>query len=56
MLNDLKKEKEFLKEIDSISLQQELRHLSDSFNNFFKYKKDTQNIKEKQCIMIHIQL
>ncbi len=47
MLNDLKREKEFLKEIDSISLQQELRHLDDSFNRFFKYKKGYPNYKKK---------
>ena len=47
MLNDLKREKEFLKEIDSISLQQELRHLAESFNNFFKYKKGYPKYKRK---------
>jgi putative transposase len=47
MLNDLKKEKEFLKEVDSISLQQELRHLDDSFKHFFKYKKGYPNYKRK---------
>ena len=47
MLNDLKREKEFLKEIDSISLQKELRHLADSFNNFFKYKKGYPKYKRK---------
>ena len=47
MLNDLKREKEFLKEIDSISLQQELRHLADSFNNFFKHKKGYPKYKRK---------
>ena len=47
MLNELKREKEFLKEIDSISLQQELRHLANSFNNFFKYKKGYPKYKRK---------
>ena len=47
MLNELKCEKEFLKEIDSISLQQELRHLDNSFKNFFKYKKGYPNYKKK---------
>ena len=47
MLNNLKREKEFLKEIDSISLQQELRHLAESFNNFFKYKKGYPKYKRK---------
>ena len=35
MLVELKKEKEFLKEVDSISLQQALRHLDTSYKNFF---------------------
>lgn len=35
-LTALKKEKEFLKEVDSISLQQALRHLDTAFKNFFK--------------------
>lgn len=34
----LKKEYPFLKEVDSISLQQELRHLDMAFNRFFKVK------------------
>ncbi len=38
MLVKLKKEKEFLKEVDSISLQQSLRHLDVAFSNFFKNK------------------
>ena len=37
-LTVLKKEKEFLKEVDSISLQQALRHLDTAFQNFFKNK------------------
>ena len=37
-LTALKKEKEFLKEVDSISLQQCLRHLDTAFQNFFKNK------------------
>ena len=35
----MKKEKEFLKEVDSISLQQALRHLDTAFQNFFKSQK-----------------
>lgn len=35
----LKKEKEFLKEVDSISLQQSLRHLDNAYQNFFRDKK-----------------
>ena len=38
-LTILKKEKEFLKEVDSISLQQALRHLDTAFQNFFKNQK-----------------
>jgi len=38
-LTVLKKEKEFLKEVDSISLQQSLRHLDTAFQNFFKNQK-----------------
>ena len=38
-LNALKLEKEFLKESDSISLQQALKHLDTSFKNFFKNSK-----------------
>ena len=35
----LKKEKEFLQDVDSISLQQTLRHLDMAFQNFFRDKK-----------------
>ncbi len=38
-LTRLKKEKTFLKEVDSIALQQSLRHLDDAFTNFFKREK-----------------
>ena len=38
MLVEIKKEKEFLKEVDSISLQQSLRHLDAAYSNFFKNK------------------
>lgn len=34
----LKKEKEWLKEIDSVALQQSLRHLDSAYKNFFKVK------------------
>ena len=36
MLVEIKKEYGFLKEVDSISLQQSLRHLDIAFSNFFK--------------------
>ena len=38
-LTFLKKEREFLKEVDSILLQQALRHLDTAFQNFFKKPK-----------------
>ena len=38
-LVQLKKEKEFLKEVDSIALQQSLRHLDIAYKNFFRDKK-----------------
>ena len=38
-LTQLKKEKEFLQDVDSISLQQALRHLDTAFQNFFRDKK-----------------
>ena len=36
MLTELKKEKKFLKEVDSISLQQSLRHLDTAYKNHFR--------------------
>ena len=36
LANDLKKEKEWLKEADSSALQQSLRHLDNAYQNFFK--------------------
>lgn len=38
-LTALKKERAFLKEVDSIALQQALRHLDTAFQNFFRDKK-----------------
>ena len=38
-LVSLKKEKPFLREVDSIALQQALRHLDTAFQNFFRDKK-----------------
>ena len=38
-LTRLKREKTFLKEVDSIALQQSLRHLEDAFTNFFRQDK-----------------
>ena len=39
IITTLKKEKEFLQDVDSISLQQALRHLDTAFQNFFRDKK-----------------
>ena len=48
-LTILKKEKDFLKEVDSISLQQALRHLDTAFQNFFKNQKTRfPNFKSKK--------
>ena len=38
-LVSLKKDRDFLKEVDSISLQQSLRHLDTAYQNFFRDKK-----------------
>ena len=38
-LTSLKKEKPFLREVDSIALQQSLRHLDSAFTNFFRQAK-----------------
>ena len=38
-LVSLKKDRSFLKEVDSISLQQSLRHLDTAYQNFFRDKK-----------------
>ena len=35
-LTELKKERSFLKEVDSVALQQSLRHLDTAFDRFFK--------------------
>ena len=37
MLVELKKEKDFLKEVDSIALQQALKHLQKAYKNFFEH-------------------
>lgn len=65
-LTALKKEKEFLKEVDSISLQQALRHLDTAFQNFFKNqqtgfpkfksKKNNNNSYTTVCVNNNIKL
>lgn len=62
----LKSEKEFLKEVDSISLQQSLRHLDTAFQNFFKQpkvgfpkfksKKDNKRSFSTNCVNDNIKL
>ena len=47
ILNDLKIEYPFLKDVDSISLQQSLRHLDTAFKNSFKYKNGLPQFKKK---------
>ena len=48
MANDLKKEKEWLKEADSTSLQQSLRHLDDAYQNFFSKTAGYPKFKKKR--------
>lgn len=47
-LTELKKEMEWLKEVDSISLQSSLKHLADSYNRFFKKQNDKPRFKSKK--------
>ena len=49
MLTELKQQEEyaFLKEVDSIALQQSLRHLDSAFNNFFKKQSKYPRFKSK---------
>ena len=46
-LNELKIKNEFLYEVDSISLQQELRHLDTAFKNFFRFNMGYPKYKRK---------
>jgi putative transposase len=53
----LKQEREYLKEIDSIALQQALRHLDTAFQNFFKNKNSGfPKFKSKKVIISAIRL
>lgn len=47
-LTQLKKEIEWLKEVDSISLQSALRNLDDSFKRFFKKQNKAPRFKSKK--------
>ena len=48
LANDLKKEKEWLKEADSSALQQSLRHLDNAYQNFFKKRSGYPKFKKKR--------
>lgn len=48
MLTQLKKEITFLNEVDSIALQQSLKHLRAAFKNFFEGRADFPKFKKKQ--------
>lgn len=47
-LTQLKKELEWLKEVDSTSLQNALRHLDDAFKRFFKKQNDRPRFKSRK--------
>src|SRR5690625_3256811 len=47
-LTKLKKELEWLKEVDSIALQTSLRDLADSFDRFFKQQNKAPNFKSRK--------
>lgn len=46
-LTQLKKERDWLREVDSISLQSSLRHLADSFSRFFRKQTNAPRFKSK---------
>lgn len=48
MLPNLKKEKEWLKEVDSTALQQSLKHLDEAFKRFFKRQTNYPKFKSKK--------
>ena len=48
VLTELKKQKTWLKEVDSISLQQTLRDLDTAYQNFFSCRSKYPNFKKKQ--------
>jgi len=47
-LTELKREMEWLKEVDSISLQSSLRNLTDAYERFFKKQNDKPRFKSKK--------
>ena len=48
VMTELKKQKSWLKEVDSVSLQQSLRDLDSAYQNFFSGKSKYPNFKKKQ--------
>jgi putative transposase len=48
LLTELKKELEWLKEVDSTALQNSLKHLDDAFKRFFKKQNDRPRFKSKK--------
>src|SRR5690625_857601 len=50
-LTQLKKELEWLKEVDSIALQSSLKHLADSYERFFKKQNNAPRFKSKKSIV-----
>ena len=48
VLTELKKQKSWLKEVDSVSLQQSLRDLDSAYQNFFSGKSKYPKFKKKQ--------
>ena len=48
VLTELKKQKTWLKEVDSVSLQQTLRDLDNAYQNFFSKRGKYPNFKKKQ--------
>jgi putative transposase len=48
LLTELKKERTWLKEVDSTALQNSLKHLEDAFNRFFKKQNDRPRFKSRK--------
>lgn len=48
LLTELKKEREWLKEVDSTSLQNALKNLADAFSRFFKKQNDRPRFKSRK--------
>lgn len=50
LLTQLKKETAFLNEVDSIALQQSLKHLRSAFKNFFEGRADFPKFKKNNLL------